>query len=387
MGARRTSSASPGGGALPALTSIRFIAAMTVVLSHYAELGLLPMNRALFAFVDGGRPAVSLFFVLSGFILTYTYREPLASGGPCAFYAARVARIYPVILLGLALVAPVTAWLLYTGDAARLLDWFALKSAVQLSLVVSLLCQLLLLNAWFPFAAINQPWNGPSDSVSCEAFFYALFPWLLRRLDGQGVRRVVMACVAVWIAQGVGTVLIQATLPASRSGFLVVGLPLLRIAEFVLGIGAALVFMSMRERCTRQHAFGMSFVGVSLVAIVALAAWHPFSPVFYVEAPFFALLILGLALLERPVIGVLNGRTLVKLGEASYSLYLIHVPLAYIALLLGFDRANGWMVLAFAVWASIVVFQFYEEPMRRAIRARLSGKRAPAFTPLREARD
>ena len=360
---------------------------MTVVLSHFAELGLLPMNRALFDFVDGGRPAVSLFFVLSGFILTYTYREPLATGGPRAFYVARFARIYPVVLLGLALVAPVTAWLLYTGDATRLLQWFALKSSVHLSLVLSLLCQLLLLNAWFPFAAINQPWNGPSDSVSCEAFFYALFPWLLRKLDGRGMGRIMLACAAVWIAQGVGTVLIQSTLPVSRSGFLVVALPLLRMAEFVLGIGAALVFMSMRERRAHRHMLGVMFVCIALAAIIVLAAWHPFSPVFYVEAPFFALLILGLALLERPVIGLLHGRALVQLGEASYSLYLIHVPIAYLALLTGFGRANGWMVLAFALWGSVVVFRFYEEPMRRAIRARLTGANAPSFTPLREARD
>ncbi|SAK89325.1 acyltransferase family protein [Caballeronia ptereochthonis] len=383
MGATTTT----GSGALPALTSIRFIAAMTVVLSHFAELGLLPMRRAFFDFVDGGRPAVSLFFVLSGFILTYTYREPLATGGPRAFYVARFARIYPVVLFGLALVAPVTAWLLHTGDAARLLEWFALKNAVQLSLMLSLPCQLLLLNAWFPFASINQPWNGPSDSVSCEAFFYALFPWLLRRLDGQGARRVVLACAAVWIAQGVGIVLIQSTLPASRSGFLVVGLPLLRMAEFVLGIGAALVFMSMRARRAGRHALGLTFVCVALAAIVVLAAWRPFAPVFFVEAPFFALLILGLALLERPVTGWLNSRALVKLGEASYSLYLIHVPLAYIALLAGFDRTNGWMVLAFAVWASVAVFRFYEEPMRRAIRARLNGASVPSFTPLQQARD
>ncbi|WP_044042364.1 acyltransferase family protein [Caballeronia insecticola] len=380
-------STKPTGGALPALTSIRFIAAMTVVLSHFAELGLLPMNRAFFDFVDGGRPAVSLFFVLSGFILTYTYREPLASSGPRAFYIARFARIYPVVLFGLALVAPVTAWLLYTGDAARLLQWFALKSSVQLSLVLSLLCQLLLLNAWFPFAAINQPWNGPSDSVSCEAFFYALFPWLLRKLDGQGMQRIVLACAGIWIAQGVGTVLIQSTMPVSRSGFLVVALPLLRIAEFVLGVGAALVFLSLRERRAGRHALGLTSVCVALAALIVLAAWHPFSPVFYVEAPFFALLILGLALLERPVLGLLNARVLVRLGEASYSLYLIHVPIAYIALLAGFDRANGWMVLAFAIWASVAVFRFYEEPMRRAIRTRLTGASAPDFTPLREARE
>ena len=69
----------PANGIIPALTSIRFLAALTVVLSHYRELHLLNTPTAFFDFVDGGRSAVSLFFVLSGFILTYTYRADCAS--------------------------------------------------------------------------------------------------------------------------------------------------------------------------------------------------------------------------------------------------------------------------------------------------------------------
>jgi peptidoglycan/LPS O-acetylase OafA/YrhL len=363
-----------GSGALPALTSIRFIAAVTVVLSHYGALGLLNTPAWFTHFVDGGRSAVSMFFVLSGFILTYTYRESLRQGGTRAFYVARVARIYPVVLFGLMLVAPVIGYLLYTDDTSLLLEWFSLKSNIHLALAISLACQLMLLNAWFPFAAINQPWNGPSDSVSCEAFFYAVFPWMLRKLDRRDPRRAVLLCLAVWVGQGVGIVMIQHLLPPSRSGFLVVGLPLLRVAEFVLGIGSALVFSAMQPR--RSHA--LALVGIAIVCLCGLARWQPVSPAFYLQSPFFAMLILGLALLDRPVFGILNARWLVKSGEASYSLYLIHVPIAYLALLAGFDRSNGWMVFAFALAFSVVVFTFYEEPMRRAIRARLVSRPRPA---------
>ncbi|CAN7459439.1 hypothetical protein LJR034_002934 [Caballeronia sp. LjRoot34] len=87
------------------------------------------------------------------------------------------------MLLSLGLSALVTAYLLNGGDSSLMLDRYALRSSVYISLAVSLICQLLLLNAWFPFAAIHQPWNGPSWSISCEAFFYALFPLLLRRLE------------------------------------------------------------------------------------------------------------------------------------------------------------------------------------------------------------
>lgn len=369
----------PANGIIPALTSIRFLAALTVVLSHYRELHLLNTPAAFFDFVDGGRSAVSLFFVLSGFILTYTYRDELAMRGPRDFYVARVARIYPNILFALALASITTVWLVVTHDDARLLEWFALKSSVGLSLAVSFVAQVLLIVAWFPFAAINQPWNGPATSVSCEAFFYALFPFILARCVKLRARTLVVAMVGIWIAQGLMMLLFFTTLPVSRSHFLAIELPLCRIAEFIFGIGAALAFQHLRARGESTHGRGVGLVAISLVILSLLALWPPATPVFYPQGPFFATLILGLALLEKPVLGLLNQRWLVRLGEASYALFLIHVPLAYLALLSGFDTGNGWIPLVLTLAASVAVFNLFEEPMRRRIRAHFrSGQRTVA---------
>ena len=67
----------------------------------------------------------------------------------------------------------------------------------------------------------------------------------------------------------------------------------------------------------------------------------PSRPLSFLDAPCFAALILGLALMERPVLGVLSWRRLVRLGEASYSLYLTHLPLALLALMR--IRAVEWL--------------------------------------------
>jgi peptidoglycan/LPS O-acetylase OafA/YrhL len=266
------------GGSLPALTSIRFLAAITVVVSHYSELGLLNLPSRIFDFVDGGRPAVSLFFVLSGFILTFTYRDQLAAKGARPFYQARFARIYPVVLLGLALCVPTTLYLLNGDDRSLLMQWYALKNPVYLSLAASLICQLLLLNAWFPFAAVNQPWNGPSDSVSCEAFFYLMFPLMLRKMMSMRLARLSFACIGFFLMQGLWIVFLQTFLPLSRSGFLVVGLPLTRLFEFVVGIYAAILFHRLREQGVNRHALGIKLVGASLIALTVLALWRPVSP-------------------------------------------------------------------------------------------------------------
>src|SRR5437879_9174903 len=93
---------------LRALTGLRFFAALHVVGLHLLADGHL---EGLPVFVREvlvrGYMAVGLFFVLSGFILTYTYlgngMGTLGPSGTRRFWVARFARIYPVYLLGLAL--------------------------------------------------------------------------------------------------------------------------------------------------------------------------------------------------------------------------------------------------------------------------------------------
>ena len=123
-----------------------------------------------------------------------------------------------------------------------------------------------------------------------------------------------------------------------------------------------------------QHALGIKLVGGSLAALTILAFWRPVAPAFYLDAPFFAALILGLALIDRPVINFLNQPALIRLGEASYSLYLIHVPIAYLAYIAGFRQSNGWIPMLFSIGASLAIFRFCEEPMRRRIRAHFSQR-------------
>ena len=67
------------GAQLPALTSLRFVAAFAVLVLHYRDL-LGPLPAWLLRAIVGGQFGVTFFFVLSGFILTYRYREWFARG-------------------------------------------------------------------------------------------------------------------------------------------------------------------------------------------------------------------------------------------------------------------------------------------------------------------
>jgi len=326
---------------------------------------------------DGGRPAVSLFFVLSGFILTWNYRRALAADGPRTFYVARFARIYPMLVLSLVLAMPVTAWLLHDGNDTLLREWYGLNGANYKALGASLVLQLLALTAWTPFASLNQPWNGPAWSISCEAFFYALFPWLLARLGTRSHRALAAWCVVLWLAQGAWIAWLQHALPPSRHGFLVAQLPLTHLFEFVLGICAGLVHARLTDQGVPCERNGRRLAVLAVCGIGVLALTQPLAPAFYLASPLYGALILGLAMWGGPA--VLTRRWLVTLGEASFALYLLHVPLGRLLHLAGAGEATGWLSVAFAIGVSVMAFHACEEPLRRRLRRRLAPV-APSAT-------
>jgi len=356
---------------LDSLTGLRFLAAMAVVLCHFTETGLVQVDSWVFNALDGGRTAVSLFFVLSGFVLAYNYRELAGRVPRWNFYVARLARIYPVVLLGIAIGA------IGVGYASTrpnlLLSWFALESA-DLRLLASLGAQLTMTIGWFPFAALNQPWNGPAWSITCEVFFYALFPLLIIWFRRWSRPTVAVAALTVWVAQGLWIAALTHFVPANRGGFLIAQFPLTHLAEFVLGIAAWRLWSGNPiDRRTR----GIALAG-TMAALVTMALWAPISPAYWPMTPLFALLVVLLAArgkarswLALPV--------MLLLGEASYSLYLLHLPLVRVYEIAGVPPGPaGWAVMAATVLISVVVFTWYEAPLRRLIRRRLAR---PAAVP------
>jgi len=89
---------------LPALTSLRFFAALHVVFFHFLAFKIFTSQGWFGQISSIGYVGVSFFFVLSGFILVYTYEGRDISAG--AFWRARFARIYPALAFSLLLTGP-----------------------------------------------------------------------------------------------------------------------------------------------------------------------------------------------------------------------------------------------------------------------------------------
>lgn len=353
---------------LSALTGLRFFAAFAVLISHFDHRSLITLPTTVTDFLDGGRTAVSLFFVLSGFILAYNYVDLSGGADRMKFYANRVARIYPVTLLALGLGAIGVAYAVLNPASGALMDWYALKEASPLILVASFFAQLTVLTGWLPTASLNQPWNGPAWSISCEFFFYLLFPLLIVKMRSLTAARVAILLIAAFAAQCFIIWAARAFAPAGQKGFLVSQFPVTHLFEFILGIAAALVFLRGGKEWLGRETRRTFLLAGSLVPIALLSFFRPVDPVYLLMSPFFAMMILALAVPPAGRASILSWGPLILLGEASFSLYMIHVPIMNLISIAKVSHFLGWLLMATTVYVSILVFKHFETPWRGRVR-------------------
>jgi peptidoglycan/LPS O-acetylase OafA/YrhL len=307
---------------MPALTSLRFVAAAYIVILHRWRDFLPSFSGARYwnEFLSLGYIAVSFFFVLSGFVLAVVYLRGgrAHSFNKSAFWLARIARIYPVFILSLLASAP---FALLKQDSHG--DVYHGIKAVFLTVT-----NFTFMSAWHPWLAGN--WNRPSWSVSVEAFFYLIFPfmgaWVARRKD-----------VVLWIGAGAWLTSLASSLiclslfpnmashPMRLEMFLFN--PLLRCPEFIIGVCCGVAFLQGRTPVKQRSMwFGMLICLASIPLLVKLP-WLLVSN--GLLAPLFGVVILGLADSEGPAARFLSNRPLVLLGQASFSLYLLHFPVFF----------------------------------------------------------
>ncbi len=232
---------------LPALTSLRFLAAAHVVIFHFLAMQIFWGPAWYQKLSSIGYVGVSFFFVLSGFILVYTY-----AGRPMIlkeFWRARFARIYPAYAFSLLVTAPWFFFAVLTMD----IPFFAWAKA-HLKLASGLVVGLL--QAWVPQAALS--WNAVAWSLSVEAFFYLLFPFLLVFLLRRSQPQLFMIAAGSWLATLVFsgayvlrnpdhlTVVDADVLGAFWLNALKFN-PLARLPEFLLGMACGFLFLRSRK--------------------------------------------------------------------------------------------------------------------------------------------
>jgi len=373
---------------LPVLTTLRFFAAAEVVAFHVAQTrpGWARPVDFLSGLVSGGYAAVVFFFVLSGFILAYVHtgeNERSACNVKAArFWRLRFARIAPAYYLALLLAMPLLTQVVAQSQASSWSTAFGMASVM------------LFVQAWWP--AYTTLWNFPAWSLSVEFLFYALFPWLARTLARCPAVAVLVGSYALIVLTNDyrGELLWRSGLmgrPPEGDWLVLSAFPILYLPLFTFGMALARLYLFGRVLSPRLHA-AMLGIGVALVVLMfggawMLPGWTRSDPAL---ALVFALIVFGGAgaagvfpLLARP--------TFILLGEASYSIYVLHIPLRYcwetladaVPGLRGMPWLNFPLYFGFVVLVSVVVYRVVETPLRQWIAGR--GTRIAAYSRLEAA--
>ncbi|MGA2184193.1 MAG: acyltransferase [Bryobacteraceae bacterium] len=359
---RRRAAGSLDNRQLPALTGVRFLLAIWVVFHHLTGRHMMLENWAaslpnsLHEVIRGGYLAVGTFFVLSGFVLARSY-------GPIAwnrknlirYGVGRFARVYPAYLLSLLIVTPFIVTFL--SNPAR--PSTAEKASVLTSYVF-------VLQGWAERATVH--WNTPAWSLSCEFFFYLCFPLLaffLRKKSGITMATALVAAVAL-------------PLLLARLGVPDYWKPLTHMADFLLGIGAAGVYERVSRSGSRMARRGWWLYGPAAASGAILVAFPElvtgWTTLTAALRPMNAALVIGLGLGGGLPVRLLSTRIASTLGNASYSLYILHVPLLWWFSRYWWRPAGLMVAFSVAVYligvviVSTAVFRFVEGPANRRIR-------------------
>lgn len=235
-----------------AINALRFLAAFWVLLFHTSiHFGKINYLSFIQPVLDQGTLAMTLFFMLSGFILSYRYSSFSNKEDLPNYFASRIARLYPVYLF----MGITTLWRL--GDGANrfwIIENWGYIGAIPFALFAIFLF-IFAAQAWFP--SLFSIWNfGGSWSLSVEAFFYTLFPSLRERIGRFGNRALTFSTILLpFIIFCISTGLLLSLTTENNTSKIFYVLPIFRLPEFLLGICGYILFV---ERGLHRRALAIT---------------------------------------------------------------------------------------------------------------------------------
>jgi peptidoglycan/LPS O-acetylase OafA/YrhL len=354
----------------PALNGLRFLAALAVVIFHYAPrvAGYAGIPAFVKNTVNEGPAAVGFFFILSGFVLAHRHlygaRRSQSSG---EFYWSRFVRLYPAYLLAFLLFLPVAVQRFWLNPATR--------AAGPHTFVISAVLSLLMVQSWTPLA---QAWNGPSWSLSVEAFLYLMFPLMAVRFSRLSRKAAAAVMCVSWLfpsASAFGYV--SGWIPASIWQNYITNNPLLWLPLFVAGICASRWIENWKGIDERKAALVSSLTFFALVFVTL--TWPYRWADLFVTGAIAPLLAATMVSFTRPapwIARTIGSRAFSKLGDASYVVYILQAPLWHYwqpftnylrSVPMQTAKVPFWQFagyLPFLILVSLCVQRFIEAPVR-----------------------
>jgi peptidoglycan/LPS O-acetylase OafA/YrhL len=298
----------------PNLNALRIYAAVCVVIAHTAlNFAELRATASIYPLLDAlsldAQTAVSLFFVLSGFLITYLLLAERDQHGAIAirqFYFRRMLRIWPLYFL-IAILGFVLLPLLLGPS-------YALYDAPVRSIV---LVMVMLPNLVGPLGPLGHLWT-----IGLEEQFYLVWPWAVRR---QSVLLKVIAGIVI-LKLALAPIVYAFNDDAMLNLFLGTRFE-------CMALGGLAAWLYHRQHPLLRWLYSIPVMGlVSLSMVYLMLVDIPVTPLNNALcAVLFATLILNLATNPRLPLR-LQGPFWDRLGNLSYGVYMYHFPLLYLVL-------------------------------------------------------
>ena len=404
-------SAAPRDGHHPhirALDGLRFLAAANVMIAHGYWYIVLMQEKGTGAdllsrwILSGAGIGMTLFFVLSGFVIHYNYHRtvPGSRSGTLQFYIARFARLYPLFLV------------VFGCDFARILweqGYFSGYVFKTYDPFKALPFYLSFTQTWWwwPLQGTSAyeyygTWTTGATaamwSLSTEAFFYAAYPLFagrLSRLSGRALAVFALGSMAFGLVYYTWALTHQELLvgwaahhfpyaPSDQfAHWVLFQSPWGRISEFLLGASAAQAFLVSNRQGSHEGAprLGRWLALASLIAFITPTAYiFGFTGIGVVGtqlcAAMAAVFAFAVARYRTRISVVLSHPFCVRLGDASYSLYLLHYFILHDYgqdFVLRYPEVPRWLIyiamMTAAAIASLISYRFFERPALRWARA------------------
>lgn len=350
---------------------------MLLVLYYHGTTGVYsnfindPLLVALFRSAPTG---VGYFYVLSGFVMALVYFRPGQKFDVWGYWRARFIRIYPLYLISFLLIC-----------------YYYLDALIQIK-PQKILANIFVLQAWFP--AWSQSFNYASWSMTVEFFFYAIFPFLVMWAYLQSTRKLVWMALVFWAFSQVVHHSLWTVYYPEHANFIVY-FPAFHLNSFILGVVGGIWYL--REGQSQpvnpwvvRILFAVS-LGIVAVYTVVSTVYFPFlphnlQPMAGLLAPFLTLVIVALALDTSPLSRFLARPSLVNLGEITYAVYILHVPVAWL-----YERALEHLSVAnprflfdvtflpMIIVIGLVAHFYVDAPLRKWLKHTLQNVSVPLF--------
>lgn len=351
---------------LKALDSLRGLAAFGVALfwhyQHFTPIDTAPFRTVAYWFYHYGISLVDFFFVLSGFIFSYVYKEKILEGkltlGEYGFL--RFSRLYPLHFITLIVVCCIQAI-----RSIKLDNYFVYPNNDVYHFLLNVF---FIQSGWFER---GFSFNAPTWSVSCELLAYLIFFLVLHKQKANG-RYLVTYIAMVFV--GLFIVKTAINIPALNENTSRV------FIGFFIG---CLTYEANLTTAVKKYAVRIAGVALLVLVVIGVTQGHvAFGNWAIIYTVLIYPLIIFLTVNSRMLTGILSFRPLAYLGAMSYSIYLWHFPIQLLIktssdllnLNLDFTSRKVFIFYAVCVLAmSVVSYETLEKPLLKYLRQRASS--------------